>query len=221
MGKALAEKYLSLLTSAATNKNKKNFRAGHGASRGINKNKTKKGQLVMKNKIMKRALSAIVAAARVRWLQSHGKLHNIAKPWRGERTVRLANIAEGTHDGRITKGADAAITERFLLGKIGSASDRVAVCGAVDTPIGVITDEAAAVGDLVNVSLFGSSRTTLRMVASGAITQGALLEPAASGRVQTLGVGVGTHHVVGRALDAASAAGDVIEVDPSYFLRVI
>ena len=59
------------------------------------------------------------------------------------------------------------------------------------------------------------------MVASAAIVQGALLEPAASGRVQTLGAGAGTHHVVGRALDAAGAAGDVIEVDPFYFLRVI
>jgi hypothetical protein len=39
--------------------------------------------------------------------------------------------------------------------------------------------------------------------------------------VQTLGSGVGTHHVVGRALDAAANAGDVIEVDPHYFLRVI
>jgi hypothetical protein len=104
----------------------------------------------MKNKVMKRALSALVAAARVRWLAANGKLHNIAKPWRSERTVRLANIAEGTHDGRITKGVDAAITERYLLGKIGSASDRVAVCGASDTPIGVITDEAAAIGDLVH-----------------------------------------------------------------------
>jgi hypothetical protein len=135
--------------------------------------------------------------------------------------VRLANIAEGTHEGNITKATDAAITERWLLGKIGSASDRVAVCGVSDTPIGVITDEAAAAAELVNVALLGSARSTVRMVASAAITQGALLEPAASGRVATLGGGAGTHHVVGRALDAASAAGDVIEVDPFYFLRVI
>jgi hypothetical protein len=59
------------------------------------------------------------------------------------------------------------------------------------------------------------------MIASAAVAQGALLEPAASGRVQTLGAGAGTHHVVGRALDAATSAGDVIEVDPFYFLRVI
>lgn len=135
--------------------------------------------------------------------------------------VRLANIAEGTHAGNITKATDVVITERFLLAKIGSAADRISVCNAVDTPIGVITDEAAAAGDMVNVALLGSQKSTVKMVANVAIAQGALVEPAANGRIQTLGVGVGTHHVIGRALDAATAAGDVIEVDPYYFLRVI
>ena len=176
----------------------------------------------MKRKGLRRALSLLVAAARVRWLQGRGKWHNTRQRFGGGETVRLANIAEGTHEGgNITRAADAAISERFLLGKIGSASDRIDVCGASDTPLGVITDEAEEEEDLVNVTLLGSAASTLKMVASGAIAQGALLEPAASGRVQTLGVGAGTHHVVGRALDAASAAGDVIEVDPHYFLRVI
>ncbi len=146
---------------------------------------------------------------------------NENRPFTKPRRVCLANIAEGTHAGNLTKAVDAAITERFLLGKIGGTSARVAVCGAADTPIGVITDEAALVGDLVNVALFGSASSTLRMVASAAIAQGALVEPAANGRVQTLGAGAGTHHVVGRALQAAANAGEVIEVDPHYFLRVI
>jgi hypothetical protein len=182
----------------------------------------------MKTKLMRRALATLVAAARVRWLRAGGRVHNGLHNVRrrlgitrvGD-TVYLANIAEGTHEGGITKLSDAAITERWILGKIGSASDRVAICGAADIPIGVITDEATAAGEAVCVSLLGASRGTVRMVASAAIVQGALLEPAASGRVQTLGAGAGTHHVVGRALDAASAAGDVIEVDPFYFLRVI
>jgi hypothetical protein len=170
------------------------------------------------HELMKRALGSLVAAARVRWLEAKtGVQRRVA----GKKTVFLANIAEGTHDGGLTKAVDAAITERYLLCKIGSAADRVAICGAADTPIGVVTDEAAAAGDLVNVNPLGTSRGTQRMVASGAITQGVLLEPAANGRVQTLGAGVGTHHVVGRALDAAGAAGDVIEVDAMYFLRVI
>ncbi|MDX1950944.1 MAG: capsid cement protein [Verrucomicrobiota bacterium] len=161
-----------------------------------------------------RAFAALLASARDRWLLK-------LKLRRKRHIVRLANIAEGTHDGNITKAVDAIITERHLLAKIGSASDRIAVCGSADTPIGVITDEAPAIGDWVNLALLGSSRSTLRMVAAAAITQGALLEPAASGRVQTLGAGAGTHHVVGRALDSATAAGEVIEVDPLYFLRVI
>lgn len=175
----------------------------------------------MKNRMMKRALCALVSAARVRWLQSQGKWRMAREAKNADGRVFLANIAEGTHDGGITKAVDAAITERFLLGKIGSAADRVAVCGAADIPLGVITDEAAAVGDLVSVALLGSNRGTVKMVAGAAIAQGALLEPAANGRVQTLGAGAGTHHVVGRALDAAGAAGEPIEVDAFYFLRVI
>jgi hypothetical protein len=128
----------------------------------------------------------------------------------------------GTHGaGNITKFVDAAVTERFLLAKIGSAADRVAICGAADDPIGVMTDEAAAAGDPMNVRLLGSGKGTVTMVASAAIAQGALLEPAANGRVATLGVGAGTHRVVGRAMDAAANAGDLIEVDAMYFLRVI
>jgi hypothetical protein len=175
----------------------------------------------MKRRITKRAWKFLLASARVRWLQARGKWHGTRERLGLSDTVRLANVAEGRHAGNITKEADAAITERFLLGKIGSASNRVAVCGVADTPIGVITDEAEAESDLVNVALLGARPSTVRMVASAAIAQGALLEPAANGRAQTLGAGAGTHHVVGRALDAAADAGDLIEVDPFYFLRVI
>ena len=163
-----------------------------------------------------RTLATLWNSTRACWLLNRNRLR---APRSGD-TICLAN-AEGTHEGNLTKAVDAIITERFLLGKIGSASDRVAVCGAADTPVGVITDEAAAIGDLVNVALLGSSGLTVRMVVSGAIAQGTLLEPAASGRVQALGASVGTHHVVGRSLDASAAAGDVIEVDPFYFQRVI
>jgi hypothetical protein len=188
-------------------------------SRPRNQTKTKQNRRKrnkMKSNIMKRAVALLAALARQRWIRSVETL----RQKRG-RSVCLANVAEGTHDGNITKAVDASITERYLLAKIGSASDRVAVCGAADTPIGVITDEAAAIGDLVNISLIGCAGRTVRMVASAAIAQGALIEPAANGRVATLGAGAGTHHVVGRALDAASSAGDVIEVAPYYFLRVI
>src|SRR4030095_196282 len=113
------------------------------------------------------------------------------------RGVVLANIAEGQHlaSQGITYEADVAITERNLLMKRGGAANRVAICGAADTPLGVCTDEAAPALDLVTVRPFHAD-LTLPVVASGAIAQDALLEPAANGRVQTLGGGVGTHHVV-------------------------
>jgi hypothetical protein len=136
----------------------------------------------------------------------------------GGRVSCFANVgSEGTHrEGNITKTCDAAITERYKLAKIGAAATSVDVCTAADVPLGVITDEVATIGDIVNVALLGAIRGTIKMVASGAIAQGALLEPAASGRVATLAVTTGTHYVVGRALDAASNAGDVIEVVPLF-----
>ena len=168
-----------------------------------------------KAKLFITAIAALVARARLAWLQRSEGLRE-----RG--VVRLANIAEAQYaTGNITKLVDAAVTERWLLCKIGSDSAHVAVCGASDTPLGVITDEAEAQHDEINVFLLPPGVGTILMVASAAILQGALLEPAANGRVATLGGGVGTHHVVGRALTAASAAGDVIEVAPMYFLRVI
>src|ERR1043165_2690090 len=123
----------------------------------------------MKQNPIKLALRALVAAARVRWLRAHGQIHNARLALTQNGRVRLANIAEGAHDGNITKAVDAAITERFLLAKVGSASDRVAVCGAADTPIGVITDEAAAVADIVNVALLGSAGRTGSIVSSGGL----------------------------------------------------
>lgn len=149
--------------------------------------------------------------------------------WRGykyrrDRVCLMANIAEGTHDGSVTLDADAAIVNAArpggLLVKRGSSAARAAVCTAADTPIGATYDEAAAQGDKIAVQLF-SSQQTLLLVASAAIAQDALVEPAAAGKVATLGAGVGTHHVVGRTLNAAAADGDLVEVVPSYFLRVI
>src|SRR4051794_39946556 len=100
---------------------------------------------------IKLALRTLVAAARVRWLRAHGQYHNARLAMTQNARVRLANIADGAHDGNITKETDVAITERFLLAKIGSAANRINIAGAADTPIGVITDEAANIGDIVNL----------------------------------------------------------------------
>lgn len=133
----------------------------------------------------------------------------------------FSNIAEGTHAGAVTKQADGAITTRYLLGKIGSDINHVAVCGASDRPLGVLTDEAAAAEYYINVNLFGSAESTQRMVASEAITAGDLVYTAANGKVQNEPASAGTYYLVGRAITAAGADGDTIEVDTQEPIRVV
>ena len=133
------------------------------------------------------------------------------------RLVALANIAEGTHEGgMVTKLADGAITTRFLIGKVGSDINHVVACGASDDPLCVIEDEAAAAEDPMNVVLFGSAGRTLKVVASEPISAGARVYTAASGKVQDLPASNGTYYRIGRALQAAAADGDVIEIDPCF-----
>lgn len=128
----------------------------------------------------------------------------------------LANVGEGTHTGNITKLADAAITTRHLVVKIGTDAAHVALAGVSDIPLGVATDEPAAAEDPVNVALLGAGDSTLLGVASAAITAGDLLAPAASGKLRTLPATTGTYYIVGRAITAAGADGDTIEFVPSF-----
>ena len=89
------------------------------------------------------------------------------------------------------------------------ARDRVphvaGLAGADDLP-GI--DEAAA------VAILGAVPGTVKMVANAAITAGAMVYTAAAGKVSpTYG---GTLFLVGRALTAAAADGDLIEVAPCF-----
>lgn len=136
------------------------------------------------------------------------------------RRVETFNIGEGNHpDGRVSYLADADHAERYSLVKRGAAANSTAICGAADVPIGISTDTPKANG-AHTVRLFSAKGTQL-MVASAAIAQDALVEPAANGRVATLGAGAGTHWVVGRAITAATAAGQFVEVDMTFQKLVI
>lgn len=136
----------------------------------------------------------------------------------GDRLIRgpryeFANIAVGTHPtGCITKLADAPLARRHLVVRIGSAITHVAVAGAADLALGVVDDEAEAAEDPVNVQLLGQKEGTVLMVASAAIAAGALVVTAADGKIRTLPVATGTYNIIGRALEAAGADNDVIEV---------
>jgi hypothetical protein len=88
------------------------------------------------------------------------------------------------------------------------ANGLISVAGATDSAIGVTTDAVAA-GGYGRVKLFSAPGTFL-LTASGAITRGAALYPTAAGRVDDAGT-TGLGFV---ALEAATAAGDVIEATP-------
>ncbi|HUS37360.1 MAG TPA: capsid cement protein [Verrucomicrobiae bacterium] len=133
------------------------------------------------------------------------------------RKVRLANIGEARYpNGIINLKSDAAITERYRIVKRGSDADHFAITAAIgDVPLGICLDEPAAAEVHTSIQLLGACKDTVLMRAAAAIAQDAFLEATANGRVQTLTTSAGTHHCVGRALRAAAAAGDLVEVDPT------
>src|SRR5207253_400357 len=99
-----------------------------------------------------------------------------------------------------------------LLVKIGSDIDHVTpLTAATEMPLGVCTDEAGAAEDLVNVAVLGVTPGTVKMVANAAITAGATVYAAASGKVGAAATGICWK--VGRALNAAGADLDIVEVE--------
>lgn len=134
--------------------------------------------------------------------------------------ITAYNVGEGFWPGKKSYISDVVVSSRYLLGKIGTGPSNIAIAGAADKPIGIITDEAA-VGDIIDVDFLGSARETKIMVASAAIAAGDFLMPAANGQVATLSASAGTYYVVGRALKAAAAAGDLIEVDPIPCVKTV
>lgn len=139
--------------------------------------------------------------------------------WRKlDNSPQFANLAEGVHNnGKITKLTDAAFTSRFLLFKLGSDGNHVAVAGAADTPYGVCSDESAAAEAEVNIQCLACAGQTMRVQTdgSGALVVGDVLVPAAAGQVKKIAAGAGNYYVVGIVLNApATTAGEVFEIIP-------
>jgi hypothetical protein len=132
--------------------------------------------------------------------------------------IPAANIAEGTHEGGISKLADAAITTRYLLVTRGTDDDHIAAVTAItDEPLGVCEDEPAAAEDPVNVQLLGLSARTMKMVAGEAIASiNTRLYMGATGKVMKESGTPATYWFVGKNLTVAGADGDVIEVIPAF-----
>ena len=130
------------------------------------------------------------------------------------RGLRLAantyDAAIETHDANVRRTNDAAVTARHLLWQQGSTDGGVAVCIATTCPLGTIDNTETATGVGQNVLLLGKGPTK-KMVASEAITAGEQVFTAAAGKVQDTPTGA-TVYLVGTALTAAGADGDIIEV---------
>lgn len=84
----------------------------------------------------------------------------------------------------------------------------LALAGASDVSLGVTESPAFASGDLVAVRL-ANAQGTRKMVALDAITAGSVVYAAANGKVSATG-----SIIEGRALEASTNDGDVIEVMP-------
>jgi len=100
----------------------------------------------------------------------------------------------------------AAATAKHLRVK-DNGSSKLTTAGATDIELGTARDAATAADEYIGVY----DRTkpgTVRMVASGAVTAFARVYAAASGKITASE----NENCIGRALEAATADGDVIEV---------
>ena len=148
---------------------------------------------------LKNALSMLLLAmASMFRLGAREECHNIASTVGTHSTGALALECQ-----------TAAIATRYLLVQKGTADNQFIVNIATTRPWGVVADEPA-VGDLAAVLLCGCMPGTMKMVANAAIPVGSPVYTAAGGKVSpTFGA---TLYMVGRALTAAAADGDLIEV---------
>lgn len=140
---------------------------------------------------------------------------------RRNKLTALCNIAEGTHEGSITKLTDAAISVRHLLYKQGTDAHHIAVNGAADMPWGVVKDEASAAEARVAVDLLGQKAGTMLMVASEAIDANEPVYTAAGGKVQDEPAVAGTYWLVGYAKTTVAADNAEIEVQHIVPIKVV
>ena len=126
-------------------------------------------------------------------------------------SVMFANIGEGTFESGVkTYIADAATGGRYLIYKIGTDADHVAIAGLNDVAIGVSNDQAV-LGDPIAIQLFGCKPGMLRVQTDGTIANGDFMKSGAAG--QATKATTGDAGIFGKALfgtDTSNAAGDTI-----------
>lgn len=115
----------------------------------------------------------------------------------------------------LTPAADYSAKRGYLVTHDGATATLSA--SATTRAQGVILEPnkstAGYATEEVTVGLLGSMSGTVRMCAGGAISAGAWVQQDSDGQVIT-DAGTGSRVIVGQALEAATAAGDLIEVAP-------
>ncbi len=123
--------------------------------------------------------------------------------------------------GRRTYLADAAISTRHLLGKVGSDAQHIAlVSAAANMPVGVIQDEPAAEGS-ASVALLGAAPGTILMVSGGTFSDQVDVYSKGDGTIIAEPSTAGTYWKVGRAQKAATASDQEIPVEPCTPVKLI
>jgi hypothetical protein len=105
-------------------------------------------------------------------------------------------------------GADLSANQ-YQAVKLNSSGQVVAVAAITDIPIGVLQNQPNAAGKAAEVVVFGGTK----MVASAAITLPALVGVDTAGKAKKIAAGTdGTQYILGQAVQAAGASGDLISV---------
>ncbi len=125
----------------------------------------------------------------------------------------VANSAEGTHAGRITRILASKVEKRNLLVSVKKDSSFIEACGASCLPQGLALSAGEA-GDAIAVALLGSAESTLLMLSSGPIKVGEEVFTATGGRVQGYPKEKGSYYRIGQALNSVQSRGMLVEVDP-------
>ena len=124
-------------------------------------------------------------------------------------------------NGIITRLADAALTTRHLLVKVGSDGSHFAVCTADDLPLGVCRDEPDAAEYPAAIKVPGCYDKTLIVVASEAIAVDDDIYTDEGGKVQDEPAVAGTFYKIGKALTAASGDGIELEIAHHAPIKVV
>lgn len=119
----------------------------------------------------------------------------------------LYNEAGAHLNGRLTYTAGGEIARGDVL-KFDTDGNVVKCAAASDAAIGVALDGAAS-GEIVAVAVLGAFTGTVVVKASAAVAKGAKVTPLGAEVSTSDGA---TDAAIGVALDAATAAGDLIEV---------